>query len=225
MIAALVLCGLLQAESAAELLRRFEETHVFWQQLDIAEKLAARREGSVLPGLESWLQHDDRHLRGNAALVFAALGESRGFDIITGMLRDESSRGPGQGVASARPGWSLQQQIDADRYYAVHLLGVLKDARAVPILEPLLEDARLNYKVPWSLGQIGGAEAIRVLLKALRHESVDVRVGGIYAVQELKAKEAVPVLRTLLDDRARNRLGQPTTVAEAARAAIAKLER
>ncbi len=52
--------------------------------------------------------------------------------------------------------WSVDAQIAADRYYAAHLFGDLKDVRAVAILIPLLKDrVRVNVIVPWSLGEIG----------------------------------------------------------------------
>ena len=206
----------------ADLAREFAESSPFWRQLEVAERIAATRDKSLLVPMERWLRHDDRHVRGNAALVFAAMGDERGWSVIKEMLRDRGPRGEGQGIPNAR--WSLAAQISADRYYAVHLLGMLRDARAVPLLEPLLADDQVNFKVPWSLGQIGGPEAVRVLLLALRNENVDVRVIAIESVRELGAREALPVLRTLLMDEAHNHFGQPTTVGAAARAAIAKLE-
>ena len=73
--------------------------------------------------------------------------------MIAAILRDHSDRPEGQGIPGG--GWTLQGQIRADRYYAAHLLGDLKDPRAIPILVPLLKDLDVNYVVPWSLGQIG----------------------------------------------------------------------
>ena len=50
------------------------------------------------------------------------------------------------------------------------------------------------------------------------------RVVAIYALVELKATEALPRLRQLLDDNARPKFGRLESVVEAAQAAIAKLE-
>ncbi|MBP6717163.1 MAG: DUF1287 domain-containing protein [Acidobacteria bacterium] len=55
---------------------------------------------------------------------------------------------------------TVARQVEADRYYAVHVLGVLKDPRAVDILLPLLDDAQLKDKVRWALDEIGGARAV-----------------------------------------------------------------
>jgi len=46
----------------------------------------------------------------------------------------------------------------------------------------------------------------------------------IYALEALQAKEAVPRLRTLLNDDRPSRFGAGVSVSEAARAAIAKLQ-
>lgn len=217
---ALVLAG---ACWGADLVREFAGERVFWKQIEVAQRMVAAGDRTVLGALEAWLSRDDRHARGNAALVFAAMGDERGWTVITGMLTDRAARGEGQGVPNAP--WTEKAQVSADRYYAVHLLGCLKSPRGVAVLAPLLGDAELNFKVPWSLGQIGGPEATRVLLRALRHENVDVRVVAIGAVQEAGMREALPVLRGMVGDGERNHFGQPTTVGAAARVAIGVLER
>src|SRR6266496_1435385 len=148
----------LNAALAATLVDEFKASTVFWQQLEIAKKIVQARDTGVLPQLSSHLTHEDRHIRGNAAFVFAGLGDPRGLPIITAILSDRSERPEGQGIGAApstgRP--SVQQQINADRYYAVHLLGQLKDPKAVPVLLPLFNDPEVNYNVAWALGEIGG---------------------------------------------------------------------
>src|SRR5260370_38206421 len=75
-----------QRPSVTELLQQFEITTVFWQQFEVAKAIVATNDTSVLPKLQSWLTHEDRHLRGNAAFVFAHLGDARGFDVIAAIL-------------------------------------------------------------------------------------------------------------------------------------------
>jgi len=203
------------------LLQQFETTTVFWRQFEVAKAIVAANDTSVLPKLQSWLTHEDRHLRGNAAFVFAGLGDFRGFDVIAAILRDHSERPEGQGIPCGR--WSVQGQIRADRYYGAHLLGDLKDPRAVPILVPLLKDLEVNYIVPWSLGQIGDTSAIQPLIATLSDQNPDMRVLAIYALVELKATEALPRLRQLLGDNERCNFDKLESVAQAAQAAIAKL--
>src|SRR5260370_42181768 len=77
-----------QQRSATELVERFKTTKVFWQQFEVATKIVELRDPSVLPQFESFLTDDDRHLRGNAAFIFAGLGDRRGFDVITAILSD-----------------------------------------------------------------------------------------------------------------------------------------
>jgi PBS lyase HEAT-like repeat len=128
-----------QPQSTAELLERFNNTKVFWQQFEVAGKIVEVGDRSVLVQLEPRLA-DDRHLRGNAAFIFASLGDSRGFEVITAVLNDRSDRREGQGLPGGR--WSLEAQIAADRYYAIHVLGEIKDRRAIPLLAPLLNDEK-----------------------------------------------------------------------------------
>jgi HEAT repeat protein len=221
LFAALCLDGGQQRSSVAGLLQQFETTTVFWRQFEVAKAIVTEHDTRVLPKLQSWLTHEDRHLRGNAAFVFAGLGDSRGFDVIVAILRDDSERSAGQGIGGGI--WSVQGQILADRYYAAHLLGDLKDPRAVPILVPLLKDREVNYIVPWSLGQIGDRSAIQPLIGTLSDRNPSMRVLAIYALAELKATEALPRLRQLLGDNEKCNFGNLESVAQAARTAIAKL--
>lgn len=213
---------LAQPQPTAELVARFRSTRVFWQQFEVASSIVQLRDRSVLVQLEPWLADDDRHLRGNAAVIFASLGESRGFEVISAILNDRSDRGEGQGIPGGR--WSLAAQITADGYYAVHLLGELKDQRAIPVLAPLLNDEKINYKVAWALGEIGGAAAIQDLIGALEQPNSDVRVIAIQSLAKLHAKEALPRIHQLLEDREKSHFGSLVSVADAAQAAIAAIE-
>ncbi len=211
-----------QRPSSAELLQQFVGTKVFWQQIEVAREIVAANDLTVLPKLQSWLTHEDRHIRGNVAFIYAALGDTRGFDVIAAILGDRSERPEGQGIPGGR--WSLPGQIRADRYYAAHLLGDLKDPRAVPILVPLLNDSEINYIVPWSLGQIGDSAATQPLIRTLNDQNPSMRVLAILALAELRATEALPRLRQLLGDNERADFDRLESVAEAAQTAIDKLQ-
>jgi HEAT repeat protein len=212
-----------QPPSVSDLVRRFESETVFWRQIEVAKAIVAANDASVLPRLEPWLTHEDRHLRGNAAFIFARLGDSRGFDVIVAILGDHSETRKVDKISSVGTPW-IQGQIREDRYYAAHLLGDLKDPRAVPLLVPLLADHDVNYIVPWSLGQISNPSAIAPLIGSLSDPDPSMRVLAIHALVELKADGALPRLRQLLDDNARSNFDKFESVAEAAQVAVAKLQ-
>ena len=208
---------------AAVLVEQFRTNRVFWEQFEIAEKIVKLHDTSVLEQLKPCLQDNDRHVRGNAAYVFAALGDDDdGFAVIKAILTDRSERAEGQGIPGGN--WDLRAQISADRYYAVHLFGDLKDVRAVAILVPLLNDPEVHYIVPWALGEIGEKAAIPPIMLMLTDKNPDMRVLAIDALEKLRAKEALPQLHLLLHDDQRIHFDGLGTVAEAARAAIAKFE-
>lgn len=210
-------------ESLSGLVEQFESTTMFWKQFEVAKKIVALHDKSVLQDLEPWLSNEDMRRRGNAAFIFASLGDDRGFQVIKSILEDRSTKRAVDEIDSTgRPSPGLQ--IRDDRYYAVHLFGDLGDSRAVPILVPLLKDQEVNSIVPWSLGEIGDKSAIPPLIETLADNSSDMRVLAIYALEKLKAKEAMPQLRALLDDEEKIHFDGLGTVAEAARAAIASLE-
>jgi HEAT repeat protein len=217
-----------QTPTAAELLGQFQRTTEFSRQFELAEEIARTADARVMKELEPSLTHEDRHLRGNAAFVFASLGDPRGLETISAMLADRSYRPLGQGIPGGSfnldaPAWWLTSQIHADRYYAVHLLGELADRRAVDVLVPLLHDEDINYHVAWALGQIGDRRAIGPLISALGDREALMRVSAIQALEKLNATEALAQLRALLNDRAT--AGPRVSVADTARAAIATLQK
>ena len=178
-------------DSASGLIEQFENTTVFWKQFDVAKKIVALHDKSVLMHLEPWLRCEDMRLRGNAAFVFASLGDDRGFQVIKATLEDRSTkRAVFEFDDAGHP--SPERQIRADRYYAVHLLGDLRDVRAVPILVPLLKDEEVKLIAPWSLGEIGDKSAIPPLKEALADKDLTMRASALRAVEKLEAKEALP---------------------------------
>jgi HEAT repeat protein len=209
----------MRALSTAELLDRFKTEDVFWRQFEIGQALAAANDPTVIPALEAGLTQDDRHLRGNVAFVLTRLGDARGFETIVQILADRAPRSSGQGIPGG--GWSLQAQIRSDRYYAAHLLGDLKDSRGVDVLIPLLNDEDVDDIVPWSLAAIGDARAVEPLIERLGRDDPSARGLAILALETLNAREALPRLRELLEDARKSNYGDGTSVAEAARRAIA----
>ncbi len=211
----------MQALPVRSLLDRFKQETVFWRQLELGRALAAANDRRAIPELEAWLTHDDRHLRGTVAFVLGRLGDPRGFETIATILADRSPRASSQGIAAGK--WTLQAQIREDRYYAAHLLGDLKDRRGVALLIPLLNDEDVAHVVPWSLAEIADRRAIGPLIEQLGRDDPSMRVLAIGALEQLGAREALPRLRALLQDTRLSNFSGRTSVAEAARRAIAVL--
>jgi HEAT repeat protein len=220
-----------QPSSVEQLVQQFESETEFTRQFQVAKAIVAANDRNVLPRLEPWLRHKDRCLRGNAAYIFARLGDPRGFDLIVAILGDRSadrevhfvSVNPLTGLIFGR---SIHMQIRQDRYCAGHLLGELKDPRAIPILLPLRADPDVGPTVPWSLKQIVDSSSIPNLIGLLSHSDPGMRVLAIDALIELRATEALPRLRRLLNDNAKpdGFFDESESVAEAARSAIAELQ-
>jgi len=167
------------------LVEQFESTTAFWEQFEVAKKIVALHDKSVLPPLELWLRCEDMRRRGNAAFVFARLGDDRGLEVIQAILEDRSpKRAVFEIDRAGHPSPALQ--IRADRYYAAHLLGDLKDVRAVPILIPLLKDEEVKEVVPWSLAEIGDKSAIPPLKEALADKDLTMRASALRALEKLE---------------------------------------
>ena len=229
-VVAAVLVAQRRAATVEQLLERFKRTPVFWQQLEIAKELATRPDPRTLTALEPLLRADDRHVRANAAFVLARLGDPRGLATIEAILADRSDRPLGQGMPDApsnpaQSRWWTSRQIEEDRYYAVHMLGELRDSSSVDVLVPLLGDAGVNYHAAWALGRIGDARAIAPLIAALEDRSALMRVSAIQALEVLDAKEALPRLRELLNDRELPAAGPRVPVADTAKSAILGLSK
>lgn len=213
--------------STTALVEQFKSEKYFSRQFTIAQEIVKRHDLAALPLLADWLGHEDRHVRGIVAFIFGRLGDPRGFQVIAEILEDRSDRpqGQGSGRATGHGRYDVGAQIATDRYYAAHLLGDLRDPRGVEILVPLLKDKEVRSVVPWALGEIGDASAVGPLIDALDEDDPTARVMAIYALETLNGREAIPRLTALLEDRRTSNFGAQVTVAEAAKAALAKLQR
>jgi hypothetical protein len=67
------------ARSASQEVAQFETERDADLELSVAREIVALSDRRVLPRLEHWLRAADRHARGNAALIFAGLGDPRGL--------------------------------------------------------------------------------------------------------------------------------------------------
>ena len=115
-------------QTASALVEQFKDETVFWKQIEIAKAIVGKRDASVLPPLGDWLDHQDRHIRGNVAFIFARFGDPRGLTTIADILADRSERPEGQGshACTGNGQYRFERQVAGDRYYAAHLLGDLR---------------------------------------------------------------------------------------------------
>jgi HEAT repeat protein len=162
-------------------------------------------------------------LRASAAFVLAKLGIGWGFEDLEAILNDKSTARyadrPSRGSM-----WSPQRGVAEDRYFAAHLLGELGDARAIPLLVPLLKDPDVRDAVPWSLSQIGGKSVVPPLIDELSDPDPDMRYLAILSLVDLRATEALPKIRQLTDDQQRTHIDRLISVGTAAREAVASLD-
>ena len=185
LLASICLLSAALPQTVGGLVEQFESTTVFWEQFEVAKKIVALHDKSVLPRLELWLRCEDMRRRGNAAFVFARLGDDRGREVIQAILEDRSpKRVVFEFDSAGHPSPALQ--IRADRYYAAHLLGDLKDVRAVTILIPLLKDEDVKAVVPWSFAEIGDKSAIPPLKEALADKDLTMRASALRALEKLE---------------------------------------
>ena len=97
--------------SSEELVKEFQNSQSFYEQFDVAEKLVRLRDTSVLKRLEPYLLDEDRHVRGNAAFVFASLGDERGFDAIRSILKTVHRRDQWVKARWATGRWKVRSHL------------------------------------------------------------------------------------------------------------------
>ena len=59
-----------QSMPVAELVLQFKANPIFWQQFEVAEKLARSHDPAVLAQLEPYLKDDDRHVRAGTPRLY-----------------------------------------------------------------------------------------------------------------------------------------------------------
>ena len=220
------------SRSATELVTAFRQTPVFWKQYQVAQQIVSLKEPSVLPELSGYLSDQDRHTRANAAFIFAALGDMRGLNALLVILNDQSYRPMGQAYMrfeclipqhETRCPYDPQLQIVSDRYYAATVLGDLKDPRAVPALISVLTVPSVNLGAIWALAKIDDKRAVEPLIALLARNDPTVQVTTIRALEKMDAKESIPALYRLVNDKDRSHVDDLIPVGEAARQALAQL--
>ena len=153
------------ARSSTALVEQFQTENALWRQFTIGKEIVERRDPRVLPILAAWLNHEDRHVRGNVAFIFAVpilipLLKDKEINAIVpwalGQIGDKSAVGP------------LIETLDDDdpsmRVLSIYALETLNAKEALPRLTSLLADQRKsNFGAQVSVAQ--AAEAAIAKLK------------------------------------------------------------
>lgn len=218
------------SKTASELVTLFRNTPVFWKQYEVAQQIVSLRDPSILPQLSGYLTDEDRHTRANAAFIFAALGDTRGLNVLLAILGDQSYRPVGQAYMrfeclvpqGGKCPYDPQLQIVSDRYYAALALGDLKDPRAVPALISALSVPSVDLGAIWALAKIDDKRAVDPLIALLARNDPTVQVMAIRALERMNAKESIPALYRLLNDKDRSHVDDLIPVGAAAQEALTR---
>lgn len=153
------------------------------------------------------LQHPDARTRRVAVAALAGLGTATAVEALGIALKDDAP------IVRAR---------------AVAALVTRRDPRAAPLLARVLEDEsdrEVLYAAMEGLGQVGGAEAVQVLIRCAQGEgahplrrSAEFRIHACTALVTIRTPQAMACVQQLRDDRDREvREASVRLVAQAAR--------
>ena len=180
-----------KSKTVDDLLEAFPNAAYVWQQRDIAKKIVALGDKTIIPKMETYLDTEDRQRRCNAGLILAGLGDKRGLAIILKELEDKTPRPTDLIRSDGKP--DQEGQITSDRYYAAFFLGLLQDKEAVPALIEATKDKTINYRAAISLGEIGDKSAIPALRKMAK-DFPDERLWAGYGLAALGEPEGFDIL-------------------------------
>ncbi len=183
-------------DPTAKLVQAFEKAKYGWQQLEIAQQMVKSGDRSLIPALSRHLDSDDEHLRCNAGFVLAGLGDERGLEAIISELKTKKLR-PLERPRSDTGEPFLEQRYG---YYAIHVLGKLRDKRAVPVLIEFLDKEQEHRDIEWALGEIGDQRATAALKRVLKHEDPHRHLWAGSALAKLGDPAGVPTVAKFLKD-------------------------
>ncbi len=179
------------------------------------------------------LQSSDELTRAQAAFALGMLGEPAIkplIQLLSSPISEVRMRAAwALGVIGAAALPALVDLAEGDdqvmRVEAIRIMGVIGEARALNQLLHALTDSQpqVASRAARALGKLGDPRIFHPLLTALQHPSADVRYEACRSLGDLHIMEAIPVLRTLVEqDTTQTSWG--ASVAEAAQRAIAEIE-
>lgn len=156
------------------------------------------------------LNHPDRNVRSNVALSLGRLGEREALDALLTALCHEPDVLVREditwalvrfGVRAVQPLIDLLRHPDAPvRHHAAHVLGKIRDTRAVDALAAVLTDESpmVIQKAAFSLNQIGDERVIPALVAVLGHPDSEVRTALMKVLENFGAAAVPDVLTALV---------------------------
>lgn len=136
----------------------------------------------AIPALIKALDDEINHIRYSSAITLGFIEAKESIPKLIKMLKDETDIEVRNGVAYA--------------------LGSLKAEEAIPeLIFALRHDEDLRCNAAWALGAIKAKEAINDLIEALKDLSPNSLSCVVKALEDLEAKEAIPELTRLLNNK------------------------
>lgn len=174
--------GLLGNPEAVKALIAFFDTHDIALRNAVVRAIVRIADEEAVDDVASFLTHSDKKVRILAAYTLGQIHFPRASKKLKHVLQDESYE---------------------VREAAVKALGDLGDPQSVDILLQIASEPE-RYSLVWiidSLGKIADSRALPVLVvNAVNAHSVEVREAAADALGNLRTKEAVPTLISLLED-------------------------
>ncbi len=177
--AAAQILGQVDAPGLFEKLFEYLKDEDWWVRETIAETLSKLKDDRIYPAAVELLSSSDQSLRRYAIEIMVGLKDQRALVPLIKMLKD--------------PDWWVRER-------AIHALGILGNEKIVTILSNLLHIEELRYVAAEALGNIGHESAIPYLLGTMENADADAKIVIMNSLEKLQAKEAIPVLETLITD-------------------------
>ena len=170
---------------------------------------------SIAPDDEQWPKSPEADA---ARLGMFALVRLKGYEPLAAAVQDASGKVSGwwpvayalSRINDPRAIPALQQLARTPgrytRAFAARGLGAVKDAASVPLLRSMLEQAKgdpaLSFSIVHALGQIGAPEGAEPILAVLTADGSDpgLRLEAVTALGVLKSQAALPYVQDLLTD-------------------------
>ncbi|MCP3904294.1 MAG: HEAT repeat domain-containing protein [Planctomycetes bacterium] len=181
----------------AELIERYRRAtkFEFSRKYDYAQAMIERDVAAFVPVAREDLAHGDRRTRCVAGLILARAGHDDGLHLVLDELAAVS--GPPPAPGSRREQQRRLMMRTSERYFALLILGLIGDDRAVPALIAATRDPTVDYQAAISLGQIGAAGAVPAL-RELAAARPDERHWAGYALARIGEDEGYDLLFDVL---------------------------